>query len=200
MLTGTLKQALAYKCPRLAPTRTAFHSERLAFVCLPMTSALWYAASGNEALTLCDAHTLLPFGRAPLSSRAAAGGESGGSGFFFGCTARLAGILVSQPGIEPRVPAVKAPSPNRWAGSEVPAALSSSTPVPTGYIHCYPCVRPTTRMKPKNTMRTEKKIYIKATYCMYISILLEMSRIGQFLETEIRLVVKSLPAMQETPV
>lgn len=152
MLTGTLKQALAYKCPRLAPTRTAFHSERLAFVCLPMTSALWYAASGNEALTLCDAHTLLPFGRAPLSSRAAAGGESGGSGFFFGCTARLAGILVSQPGIEPRVPAVKAPSPNRWAGSEVPAALSSSTPVPTGYIHCYPRVRPTTRMKPKNTM------------------------------------------------
>ena len=35
---------------------------------------------------------------------------------------------------------------------------------------------------------------------MYISILLEMSRIGQFLETEIRLVVKSLPVMQETPV
>ena len=58
MLTGTLKQALAYKCPRLAPTRTAFHSERLAFVCLPMTSAFWYAASGNEALTLCDARTL----------------------------------------------------------------------------------------------------------------------------------------------
>ena len=55
-------------------------------------------------------------------------------------------------------------------------------------------------MKLKNTMRTEKKIDIKATYCMHISILLEMSRIGQFLETEIRLVVTSLLAMQETPV
>ena len=49
-------------------------------------------------------------------------------------------------------------------------------------------------------MPTEKKIDIKATYCMYISILLEMSRIGQLLETEIRLVVTSPPAMQETPV
>ena len=154
----------------------------------------------KQALTLCDARTLRPFCRALLSSRAAAGEESGGSGFFFGCTARLAGILVSQPGIEPWVPAVKAPSPNCWAGREVPAALSSSTPVPTGYIHCYPRVRPTTRMKLKNTMPTEKKIDIKATYCMYISILLEMSRIGQLLETEIRLVVTSPPAMQETPV
>ena len=35
---------------------------------------------------------------------------------------------------------------------------------------------------------------------MYISILSEMPRIGQFLETEIRLVVKKPPAVQETPV
>ena len=144
----------------------AFHSERLVFVCLLLTSALWYAASGSEALTLCDARTLLHFCQDLLSSGAAAGGESGGSGFFFGFAARLVIFLVSQPVIEPWVPAVKAPSPNR-----VPARKSqlrpvlprpTFTPVPTGYIHRYPRVRPTTWMKLKNTMQTEKKknIYI----------------------------------------
>ena len=102
----------------------AFHSERLVFVCLLLTSALWYAASGSEALTLCDARTLLHFCQDLLSSGAAAGGESGGSGFFFGFAARLVRILVSQPGIEPWVPAVKAPSPNR-----VPARKSQLRPV-----------------------------------------------------------------------
>ena len=154
----------------------AFHSERLVFVCLLLTSAFWYAASGSEALTLCDAHTLLHFCRDLLSSGAAAGGESGGSGFFFGYTARLVRILVSQPGIEPRVPAVKALSPNRVPArkSQLRSVLPRPTfaPVPTGYIHRYPRVRPTTWMKLKNTMQTGKKyIYIKATYCIYVSIL-----------------------------
>ena len=40
--------------------------------------------------------------------------------FFFGHL-RASGILVSQPGIEPMPPAVKAQSPNHWTGREVPS-------------------------------------------------------------------------------
>ena len=53
-------------------------------------------------------------------------------------------------------------------------------------------------MKLKNTMQTEKKIYIYIYkgYILYIYFhFMEMSRKGQFFETEISLVVKNPPAM-----